>query len=640
MTMLDRMRQHKNWLKWSLAAVCLAFVFFYVPDFLTTVPGAAPTDVVASVEGREITSNDFRRVYFQQLQSYQMAYGGELNDQLLRQLGIDQQILQQMIDEEASVVEAERLELSVSDVEVRERILSLPGLQDNGVFIGEEQYRLLLRSQVPPITPAQFEDNIRRSILLDKLRAAITGWIEVSDDEFFFNDPATTEKIKLDIVTFSPVEFRDGITVTDDELAAHLDANAETYRIPEKRKIDYLLIDAESLREGVVVPDADIERYYTDNASQYSNPEQVRASHILFETEGADEAEAEVRARAEAVLAEARDGGDFAALAEEHSDDVGSATLGGDLDYFSRGRMVPEFEAAAFSMEAGTISDLVQTEYGFHIIHVTDKREAATRPLEDVRDQIADQLQWEQAQGQADLMAEELAGQIATPEDLAQAATVRGLTLEESNYFGRTEAIDGLGLAAGVASAAFSFAPGEVGGPLRTPTGHVFLTVTDEQEAYAPELDEVRDQVESDLVDEHAQAAAEQRAAELTPTLQAADDFTAAAEGADLAVTTTELIVRGTALPGLGARPEIEELAFSLGVGETSDVLATDDLVAVIHVAEREDVTDEGFATAVDSLRGELLFDQQGRFFSAYMTKAKETMQIDVDLQTMALSVI
>ncbi|HAK56445.1 MAG TPA: hypothetical protein DCP38_13350, partial [Acidobacteria bacterium] len=91
MTMLDRMRQHKNWLKWSLAAVCLAFVFFYVPDFLTTVPGAAPTDVVASVEGREITSNDFRRVYFQQLQSYQMAYGGELNDQLLRQLGIDQQ---------------------------------------------------------------------------------------------------------------------------------------------------------------------------------------------------------------------------------------------------------------------------------------------------------------------------------------------------------------------------------------------------------------------------------------------------------------------------------------------------------------------------------------------------------------------
>ncbi|MAG71727.1 MAG: peptidyl-prolyl cis-trans isomerase [Vicinamibacterales bacterium] len=638
MTMLDRMRQHKNWLKWSLAAVCLAFVFFYVPDFLTTVPGAAPTDVVASVEGREITSNDFRRVYFQQLQSYQMAYGGELNDQLLRQLGIDQQILQQMIDEEAAVVEAERLELSASDIEVRERILNLPGLQDNGVFIGEEQYRLLLRSQVPPMTPAQFEEDIRRSILLDKLRAAITGWIEVSDDELREEYRVRNEKVKLDIVTFSPVEFRDGITVTDEELAAHLEANAETYRIPEKRKIDYLLIDAESLRAGVVVPDADIERSYTENASQYSNPEQVRASHILFETEGQDEAS--VRARAEAVLAEARAGGDFAALAEEHSDDVGSATLGGDLDYFSRGRMVPEFETAAFSMEPDTISDLVQTEYGFHIIHVTDTREAATRPLEEVRDQIADQLQWEQAQSQADLMAEQLAGQIATPEDLAQAAADRGLTVEESNYFGRTDAIDRLGLAAGVASAAFSFAPGEVGGPLRTPTGHVFLTVTDEQEAYAPELDEVREQVESDLVDEHAQAAAEQRAAELTPTLQAADDFAAAAEEADLAVTTTELVVRGTALPGLGARPEIEELAFSLGVGETSDVLAADNVVAVIHVAEREDVTDEGFATAVDSLRGELLFDQQGRFFSAYMTKAKESMQIDIDLQTMALSII
>ena len=639
MTMLDRMRQHKGWLKWSLALVCLAFVIFYIPDFLTTTPGAAPSDLVASVEGRPITSAKFRRIYYQQLQSYQLAYGADLDGQLLRQLGIDRQILQELIDEEAAVVEAERLDLTVSDVEVRERILSLPGLQDNGVFIGEEQYRLLLRSQIPSMTPAQFEENMRRSILLDKLRAVVTAWIEVSDDELHEQYRLRNEKVKLDIVMFSPDDFRDTISIGEADVAAHLEANADDYQIPEKRQIDYLSIDAEALRPGIVIPDADIAQYYADNQTQYSTPEQVRARHILFETDGKDEVE--VRLQAEAVLADAKAGADFAALAEEHSEDASSASLGGDLDYFSRGQMVPEFEAAAFSLEPGTITDeLVQTQYGFHIINVIDTREAQTRPLDEVRDQIADQLQWERAQSRADLLAEQLAGEVATPEDLARVAGEQGLSVQTSNYFARNEAIDGLGLAAGVASAAFSFEQGEVGGPLRTPTGYVFLTVVDEQDSYAPELNEVRDRVERDLIDLRAREAAERRAAVVTPTLQSADDFAEAAEAAGLATTTTDLIVRGTALPGLGTLAELEDVAFSLEVGETSDVLATNDAVAVIHVVEREEITEDGFAIARDSLRTELLLDRQGRFFSAYMTKAKESMEIDINLQTLAMSIL
>ena len=639
MTMLDRMRQHKNWLKWSLALVCLAFVIFYIPDFLTTTPGAAPSDLVASVEGRPITSAAFRRIYFQQIQSYQLAYGGELDAQLLRQLGIDRQILQGLIDEEAAVVEAERLDLTVSDVEVRERILNLPGLQVNGTFIGQEQYRLLLRSQNPPMTPALFEDDIRRSILLEKLRTVVTAWIEVSNDELHEQYRLRNEKVKLDIVTFSPDDYREAVSVSDDELAAHLEANAADYRIPEKRQIDYMSIDAEALRPGIVVPDTDIAQYYTENQAQYSNPEQVRASHILLETAGQDEAE--VRIRAEAVLADAKAGADFAALAEEHSEDAGSATLGGDLDYFGRGQMVPEFEAVAFALEPGEISDeLVQSQYGFHIITVTDKRLAQTRPLDEVRDQISEQLQRERAQAQTDALAEQLAGEIATPEDLARIAGEQGLTVQTSNYFARTAAIDGLGLAPGVAAAAFSFTEGEVGGPLRTPTGHVFLTVVGEQDAYAPELDEVRADVERDLIDIRAREAAERRAAVVTPDLQSADDFAEAAEAAGLATTTTELVVRGTPLPGLGARSEIEEIAFGLGVGDTSDVLATDDAVAVIHVIEREEITEDGFAEARDSLRTELLLDRQGRFFAAYMTKAKDSMQIDINMQTLAMSLL
>src|SRR5215211_7023955 len=148
MTMLDRMRRHKKWLKWSLGLVCLAFVVFYIPDFLRT-SGADATagDTIAKVQGREITSGEFRRGYQAQLQAYRNAYGGNMSDQLLKQLGVDQQILQQMVDERASLAEAERLGIDANNEEVRQRILSFPAFQENGMFIGDVRYQQLLRMQ-------------------------------------------------------------------------------------------------------------------------------------------------------------------------------------------------------------------------------------------------------------------------------------------------------------------------------------------------------------------------------------------------------------------------------------------------------------------------------------------------------------
>src|SRR5205807_8752586 len=136
MTMLDRMRRHRRWLKWSLGLVCLAFVIFYIPDFLRgSGADAASGDTIARIEGQEITTGEFRRTYQAQLQAYRSAYGANMSDQLLKQLGIEQQILQQMIDERAALAEASRLRVDVSDEEVRQRIVSPPAFQENGAFI-------------------------------------------------------------------------------------------------------------------------------------------------------------------------------------------------------------------------------------------------------------------------------------------------------------------------------------------------------------------------------------------------------------------------------------------------------------------------------------------------------------------------
>src|SRR5919204_1256648 len=162
MTMLDRMRRHKNWLKWSLGLVCLAFIIFYIPDFLRGSADAAAGDTIARVEGHDITAGEFRRTYQAQLQAYRAAYGANMSEQLLKQLGIEQQILSQLVEERAALAEADRLGIRASDEEVRRRILSMPAFQENGTFIGEQRYQMLLRNNRPPMTPAEFEDNIRR----------------------------------------------------------------------------------------------------------------------------------------------------------------------------------------------------------------------------------------------------------------------------------------------------------------------------------------------------------------------------------------------------------------------------------------------------------------------------------------------
>src|SRR5436190_7401184 len=518
MTMLDRMRRHRDWLKWSLGLVCVAFVLFYIPDFLRgSGADASSSDTVANVEGREITSADFRRTYQAQLQAYRSAYGANMSDQLLKQLGIEQQILQQMVDERAALAEAERLGIKVSDEEVRQRIFAMPAFQENGGFIGEVRYQQLLRMQRPPMVASEFEDNVRRGLAVEKLRGSLTDWLSVNDKDLEQEYRRRNDKVKLAVVSFTADSFRTQVNASDAEVASYFDAHKNDFRIPEKRKIRYLLIDVEALRAKTIVPAADIEREYNNNSQQYETPEQVRASHILLKTEGKDDAA--VKAKAEELLKQARAGADFAELAKKNSEDEGSAKNGGDLDYFGKGRMVPEFDAAVFAMQPGQISDLVKTQYGYHIIKLVDKKPATTRPLAEVRQQLTDQLAYQRAQAQAADLAQKLEGQIKKPADLDVQAKANGLIVQESGFFARDEPILGLGPAPEATNRAFEMKPNDLAGPLRASRGFVFETLVAKQDPREAKLEEVKDRVRDELVKQKARDASRAKAADLAAKL-------------------------------------------------------------------------------------------------------------------------
>ena len=635
MTMLDRMRRHKGWLKWSLALVVLTFVVFYIPDFLTPSAGAAPSEVLAEVEGEPITVGAFTRRYNAQVAAYRNAYGGQMNDQLLKQLGIDRQILQQLVDEEAMVAESRKQGISVSDVEIRERILALPGFQENGKFIGEQRYRQLLGMQNPPMTTSEFERSLRRALLIEKLRNTLTGWMSVSDADVVAEFKKRNEKVKLDVVPIAAEAFKDQVTVTDAELAAFFAKSGDRYRIGEKRKIKYALINVDQVRGTVTVPDAEIEAFYNQNLSQYQTPAQVRASHILFKTEGKDEKA--VQAAAEEVLKKAKaPGADFAALAKQYSEDDSNNANGGDLDYFGRGRMVPEFENAAFAMKAGEISNLVKTAFGFHIIKVVDNKPDTTRPLSEVRAEIEDQLKWRNAQAEAEKQAKAVEATLKSAADLDRIAKERSLQLTETGLLLQTEPIQGVGPQPELSNRLFSMKEGEVTPAMRVATGWVFATVTGRQEAYVPKLDEVKTRVSDDVKQEKAVELAKQRAAAIAAELKAAKDFAAAAKRAGLEVKTTELIARGAAIPDLGISEAIDNAAFSLPQGGVSDAITTPTGTAVVRVAEKVNVTDAEVEAGKDPLREELVNARRDRFFGAYMQKAKQGLKIEIREDTLA----
>ena len=335
-----------------------------------------------------------------------------MNDQLLKQLGVEQQILQQMVDERAALAEADRLKIRVSDEEVRQRIFAIPAFQENGQFIGEQRYNQLLRAQRPPLTGAEFEDNVRRQLTVEKLRASLTDWISVPDQELEQEYRRRNDKVKLAVVSLTADSFRAQVTASDAEVSSYFDAHKADFKIGEKRKIRYLLIDQDALKAKTVVPPADIERAYNSNIEQYSTPEQVRASHILLKTEGKDDAAVKAQGGRPAEAGEGR----------RRLRGAGQEVLGrrGEREERRRPRLLrPRPDGPG--VRPGRLHDgsrdrsatSVKTSFGYHIIKLVDKKPGTTRPLAEVQPAITDQLATERAQAQAADLAQTLAKDIS-----------------------------------------------------------------------------------------------------------------------------------------------------------------------------------------------------------------------------------
>lgn len=408
-------------------------------------------------------------------------------------------ILDGLIDDQVLQFAAEQDDLAISDEEVRKAIQAMPDFQVDGVF-NADRYQLILASQNPPLTPTAFQDKIREGLKNDLIPAGIADSAFVTAAEIDRLARLLSETRDVNWVML-PLPPADTAPVTDAQITAWYDAHRSEFRKPESVRLEYVVVDGSTLPKPAS-DEAALRQLYQQQIAKYSTPEQREVSHILVQV-AANASESEKKAaeaKARRLAAEARaPGADFAALARANSDDAGSKNKGGDLGWIRKEDMVPAFGTAAFALPAGQISAPVKSEFGWHIIKVSEVRPAVQRPFEEVR---AD-LERELAQGSQEREFNDLIGKLVdevlkSPTSLEPAAKAMGLTVQTTPAFTRA---GGPGIAGDqkVLRAAFSdtlIQDGTASDPIEIgPDKTVLIRVFDHEPERALPLAQVRDAV-------------------------------------------------------------------------------------------------------------------------------------------------
>jgi peptidyl-prolyl cis-trans isomerase D len=617
-----------------LLLICAAMVIAFVPGGLggdlTGTPGKG---VVAKVGGEDVTAQEVRDTARQMLQQQGAQLGA--NASILLPF-FAQRAADQLIDRQALLSEAQHLGFKATPQEVRDELQHgryseyfFPG----GNFIGQTEYENML--QRANLTPALFEDNVAKEIMISKLQALITGSASVSDSEIRKEFDKQNTKVKFEYAVLKQDDIKKGLHPTSEELKAFYDSHLKQYAnsIPEKRKVKYAVIDTAKLAGSVQVTHDELQAYYDQHRDQYRTPEQVKVSHILIKTPLAgadgkvdDKGVADAQRRAQDLLKQLKQGANFEDLAKKYSEDPGSAKEGGSLGWIGRGRTVPEFEKAAFSLPKGQMSDLVKSSYGFHIIRVDDKQDAHMKTLDEVKAEIEPILKQQKAQQVAQKEAEDLLQQ-AQKQSLDAAAAAKSVSVVTSDFFGRKDVVPGLGPAPQFIDAAFAAA--DKSGPemASTSQGFAVFQLLGIKPQSTPTFDEIRTKVEEQFKNERSNVLLTQKTQELSDRAKAAHDLKKAAKELGAEVKTSDFVSPDGQVPDIGSMTGQAASAFSMKPGDISGPISSGGNGVVISMFDVQAPTDADYAAKRDQIRDQLLQGKEQELFGLFMTSLRDQME-------------
>ncbi|HEU5022121.1 MAG TPA: peptidyl-prolyl cis-trans isomerase [Bryobacteraceae bacterium] len=540
----SRDKMVRGFLTVLLGLVALSMVTYLIPQTGMDT-GTGDTAVVANIDGDKLTAQEVTQTI------QRLTQNSQIPSELLSIYA--PQVIQQAINERVMVWKAGEMGMKVSSDEAENAIIdSLPPAAVKDGKVDSAMLAQVLQSQ--GTTLAALRTNMQRQMLISRLEALVAGGVVVTGPEIEKEYHKRNDKVKVQYAVLATADFQKEAEPTDAEIQSWYDAHKSEFMVPDKRSLAVIVLDPVKIGAGIQITDAQLQKAYRDQQSNFQLPERVQARHILLKSDASNDAA--VKAKAEDILKQIRGGADFAKLATEKSEDPGSAQKGGELGWIVRGQTVPEFEKAAFSLKPGETSGLVKTEYGYHIIQVEAHEQAHLQPFDEVKTQLAAQLQKEAAaqlmQKLTDQAIDSLRKDPSHPEKTAQA--VGGALVNVPNIQAN-DPIPGIGVSKELYDAVSVLKKFEVTlGPVVLPDGRALVAdVTDVVPAHQGTLDEVRDKVRTAAMTDKENKILLARAEELASKAQSmGGDLEKAAKSMNIAVKTSNDVTRNDALEGVG----------------------------------------------------------------------------------------
>jgi peptidyl-prolyl cis-trans isomerase D len=601
-----------------LVLVALSMLTYLIPSYDT---GATnnPDQVVATVGKETITVSDVQKVVQNMLRNQRLP--AEIIPNYIPQT------VEQMVTDKALAYEADRLGFQVTDQDLRDAIKQMaPSLFPDGNFVGKDAYAAMLAQQ--NLSIAEFEDNLRRQLLVSRLRNIAVEGVVVSPAEIEQEYKKKYEKIKAQWVLVKPDLYNKESEPGEQDLKNYYEANKSQFMTPEKKNLVILVADQGKLEAAINPTDAELQQNYNQNKEQYRVMERVKVRHILLKTADKPATEdAKMKAKGEDLLKQIKAGGNFAELAKKNSEDIGSAPNGGELpDWVTRGQTVPEFERVAFSLKPGQTSDLVKTQYGYHIIQVLQHEDARLRPFDEVKPEIAALIKKQKAAQQMQQIADQ--AQIALQKDPANPDKVAAqfnmqLVKDDGQEAGKP--IPEIGTSSDFDQAIAALKKGEASTAVALPNNRVALAaVTDVLPPRPSTLDEVKGQIRTTLLAARTAQAVRIHAQELYDKAKADGDLEKAAKALGFTVKTADEVNRTGNVDGLGSANYLAE-GFSRPDGAVIPPVGTPDGTVVAKVIAHLPPDMSKFEAEKNTIRDQIKSDKardRGTLFEAGLREA------------------
>ena len=558
-----------------LLIVAVSMLTYLIPNYDTR--GAGDESIIAEVAGEPLTTLEVRKVIDTQMRGKQLPPG------LIPQFA--PQIVDQMVTERALAYQAQKLGYQVTDAQLADAIRDyIPQLFPDGKFVGREMYAGFLQQQ--GMTIQEFEDTMRRQLLITRLRnIALEGAI-VTPAEIEAEYRKKNEKIKVQYVKITADMYKSESQPSAEDMQTYYRINSAKFTTPERRSLAVLLLDGDKLEKNLTPTDADLQQPYRQNEAKYHVPEIVKVRHILLMTQGKPASEdAQIKAKAEDILKQVRNGANFADLAKKYSEDPGSAAKGGEYDVQRNGQMVAEFENAAFTMKPGQ-SDIVKTKYGYHVFQVMKHDPARLKSFDEVKGELAEQWKKQRAtdmmQQASDRVQSELQKDPTHPEKVAAQFNME---LKNVNNVEANKPIVDIGSNVDFDQAVTGLKKGEISQPVTLlPNRLAIALCTDVIPPHTAPFDEVKDKVKDEIVKNRSTVAVQKHAQELLDKAKSmGGDLEKAAKSTGLDVKTSAEIDRNGTIEGVGSAAYFQD-AFSKPDGSVVGPISTTDATVVARV--------------------------------------------------------